>query len=338
MKYYEYTPNSGFVTIDKDSYKGVRSFCNAVELFLDKLNNEMKNKADSSIVVYFENTNLIINNSKYHCFILRLISLLEVELKKNNSFIPIFLLVGFNKNQKNTDKIEKLSNSVFFNSTFWIHLIEVDEKSGKLENNVIENHLSNFISHYSRVGKLESNIDEYYRLHILNLLKINNLEFNLTQGHDTYITPFLYSNETEKLQSILKLNELDKECTIPIIYDKPQIAKYPDAGYNILLLDDKKEKGKLIQALLRDWSKNDYVEKYSKDVKKNEIIKEFFSEYEKEVFKSEINLEESRHKHDDFKTWIEQEESNFSKNEKETGECSKTCVIFINHCFLLRKA
>lgn len=253
-------------------------------LIVDRI--EFRNFCETLYTKFFDNTKE--TNINYHPLLIR------VE--------PFF-----------TENLQLPHNSFLFDSSSWIRICGIDDNDNayRLANTFFEQQTKNNI--YNNPNAKE-NIEYNLRIQRENYL------LPVSAGHGNFITPFIYSSETEKLQSILSINELEADCTIPIIYDKPQIAKYPDAGYNILLLDDKPEKGKLIQALLQDWSKNDYVRNESKEEKKKEIIKNLLSKYE-ELVNNKANAEENSSQiNDKFTTWIEQNECIFNEPQDKINE------------------
>lgn len=129
-------------------------------------------------------------------------------------------------------------NSILFNSSIWFRFVfletfEDDYKKAKEE-----------IERRSYLYT-DDNAKEYFEYH-LYLQSLNHLTNFMDKGHSSFVTPNIYSNESECIENINNINTPN----VDFKYKKPEIALFNNVYYNILLVDDKEKKGELIRDLL----------------------------------------------------------------------------------------
>ena len=166
---------------------------------------------------------------------------------------------------------DKSFTSFLFNSSIWVHYVErvfyVDENSNlTLDIEATQNNYNEVIQNLNllRVNRdlleadtIEANTIEYIEYHLR--LESNNYLLDVEGTHGKNITPFLYSEEYQCLESIKKINKEDKKCQLEPTFDKHEIQLYNNAHFNILLVDDKPQKGPLIEQLLNHFKRTDFT-------------------------------------------------------------------------------
>jgi hypothetical protein len=152
--------------------------------------------------------------------------------------------------------------SFIFNSSIWIHYVEIEISNGKVDvdltklnckkvtdtiqnlrkDNCFRDEKNNNISIF-QTSNAKENIDYQFRLQHNNYLPD-------IGAHGKNITPFLFSNEYQSLVSIENINKKSESNKIEPQFDKPELFTFNNSQFNILLVDDKMGKGQLIENLL----------------------------------------------------------------------------------------
>lgn len=180
-------------------------------------------------------------------------------------FSPIVIISDLPNNEKS----RKHFNSLFFNSSIWFRYVQ----SSQIETELVKT--NNELAFFRAKGLYEDpNAREFFDFH-LRLQNENFLNDGKSEGHGRNVTPVIYSDECDSITSIKKINGANEPHS-----KLPLINLYNKVTYNILLVDDKKNKGELIKNLM---NQNVYPELYDKTLwNEGEVIHEFFKHNDKE--------------------------------------------------------
>jgi len=181
-------------------------------------------------------------------------------------FSPIVIISDLPNNEKS----RKHFNSLFFNSSIWFRYVQ----SSQIETELVKT--NNELAFFRAKGLYDDpNAREFFDFH-LRLQKENFLNDGRSEGHGRNVTPVIYSDECDSIVSIKKINVAGE-----LHNKKPEIGLYNKVSYNILLVDDKPNKGNLIKDLLNQIQ--DDPELYTNTLwNDGNIVCEFFKQKDKE--------------------------------------------------------
>jgi hypothetical protein len=228
MSRYYFSANAGFIEIKK----------NVISPLFDEEN-----------LYLFIGSNDLCNKETFRNICKKLYKQINQDLLSSKiKFSPIVIISDLS-----VEEAQKHFNSLFFNSSIWFRYMQ----SSKLDTELID--INDELTIF-RKKKLyhNNNAKEFFDFQ-LRLQNDNFLDNAFSEGHGRNVTPVIYSDEYQCLESIKKINKEDEKHQLEPKFDKREIQLYNSARFNILLVDDKKEKGPLIEELLNHFNETPFT-------------------------------------------------------------------------------